>query len=237
VDSNAPPDTGIHISEDAKRDMCVWIGFLSSEHKWLPLSSPYTEPPLKCKEFVMDAAGLAMEADIRSRPGVGNVGFSEDGEIIFAHQFSWPTEFILNAVDENGIRFGDKTTTLEIFGMLLPFVLVPELLCNQHVVLKVDCFGSVFGMWNKYSKGDKCASILIRSIYLIAAYLACAVHVTQLPRMSDWGAEVTDRLSRLRTKTGNLCRHSNAEGYRCVYSTGLMIRKSIGPCLTNCSTM
>jgi len=201
VDSSAPPNTVIHISDDAKRDLKIWVGFLTSEYKWLPLGSPHTQTPLRCREFVSDAAGLSAEASFRSKPGVGNVGFNEDGEVIFAHQFLWPKAFITKAVDENGIRFGDKTTTLEVLGLLMPFVLVPELLVNQHVSLKVDCYGTVFGMWNRYSKGDRSASVFIRAIYLVAAYLECTLHVDQLPRVSDWGAQVTDRLSRASTTT------------------------------------
>ena len=56
--------------------------------------------------------------------------------------------------------------------------------------------GTVFGMHNKCSKGDKNASVFIRAAYLIAAYLGCTMHVEHLPRLSDWGAEVADRLSR-----------------------------------------
>jgi hypothetical protein len=69
------------------------------------------------------------------------------------------------------------------------------------VLFKVDCFGTIFGMWNGSSKGDKIASILIRAAHLIAAYLECTMHVQHLPRMSNWGAEVTDRLSRKATTT------------------------------------
>jgi hypothetical protein len=201
VRSDAPPHTLITVSQEAKKDLLVWAGFLSSDHKWLPLGSAFTEPPSKCREFVSDAAGLAESASACTKPGAGNVGFCEEGRVIFAHQFLWPEWFITCAIDENGIRYGDKTTTLEIIGLLFPFVMVPELLINQHVLLKVDCFGTVFGMWNRHSKGDRTASMFIRAVYLIAAYLGCTVHVQQLPRVSDWGAEVTDRLSRKVTTT------------------------------------
>jgi len=201
VDSGADPSTPIFLSPHAEKDLLVWAGFLLSEHKWLPLASPYTEPPLKCKEFVSDAAGLAESADFGSRPGAGNIGFCENGTIIFANQLLWPEHFIKHAVDEKGVRFGDKSTTLETIAMLVPFVITPELFVKQHVILKADCFGTIFGMTNRYAKGDRCASIFIRSIYLISAYLSCTVHVQHLPRLSDWGAEVSDRLSRRATCT------------------------------------
>ena len=51
-------------------------------------------------------------------------------------------------------------------------------------------------MSNRSAKGDSSASIFIRAAYLIGAYINCTIHVQHLPRMSDWGAEVSDRLSR-----------------------------------------
>jgi hypothetical protein len=83
----------------------------------------------------------------------------------------------------------------------MPLVLVPEEFKCAHVVVKVDCLGTVYGMENRFSRGDLCASVFIRAIYLIAAYLECTLYVEHLPRMSDWGAQVSDRLSRLSSTT------------------------------------
>jgi hypothetical protein len=43
-----------------------------------------------------------------------------------AFQLMWPAEFVLNSGDENGICFGDKSTTLEALGLLLAIVQFPE---------------------------------------------------------------------------------------------------------------
>ncbi len=123
------------ITEEAKKELFVWAGFLSSDLKWLPICPVDQPTPVKCKEFVSDAAGLAKEADIKTSPGCGNIGFCENGRIIFANQFLWPRKFIESMVDSKGSRFGDKTTMLEAIGVLIPFLLVPELLAGQHVLL------------------------------------------------------------------------------------------------------
>jgi hypothetical protein len=109
---------------------------------------------------------------------------------------TWPESFIFNACDEKKVRYGDKTTTLEPIGMLVPMLLAPGLFKNSHVVIKVDCFGSIYGMEKGFCKGDISASIFIRAIFLISSYLNCTLHTVHLPRMSDWGAQVADRLSR-----------------------------------------
>jgi hypothetical protein len=201
IPSNAAPSTPVVISAEAKKDLQVWANYLCCEFKWLPISRELSSPPIWRKEFVSDAAGLPESADIDSGPGCGNVGFKEDGTVIFAHQLIWPRHFIEEAKDEANVRFGDKTTTLEVIGLLMPLVLVPEEFKCAHVVAKVDCLGTVFGMENRFSRGDLCASVFIRAIYLIAAYLECTLYVEHLPRMSDWGAQVSDRLSRLSSTT------------------------------------
>jgi hypothetical protein len=201
IGSNALDDLPILITNEAKDDLWIWAGFLHSSLVWLPIAPAPSEPPRLCTEFVSDAAGLAESADLRTRPGCGNVGFSENGEVIFANQFLWPKDFILHAVDEKGVRYGDKTTTLEMIGLIMPLLLVPHLVANQNVRFMVDCFGAVYGMHTKAAKGDKSASIFIRAAYLITGYLNCNIYVQHLPRISDWGAEVSDRLSRVSSCT------------------------------------
>ncbi len=201
INSDAPSSTIVLVSTQAKEDLKVWKNWLTSGLKWLPIPPVDTNPPLCYIEFVLDAAGLADTADIRTKPGCGNVGFCESGKIIFANQFFWPAKFIQEAKDEKEVRFGDKTTTLEMIGLIMPLLLVPDLMVNQHIVVKVDCFGTIYGMENRSSKGDITASIFIRAAYIISAYLGCVLHIVHLPRMSDWGAEVTDRLSRQSSST------------------------------------
>jgi hypothetical protein len=140
-------------------------------------------------------------ADFRTKPGCGNVGFAEDGTIIFANQFIWPEDFLIHARDERGVRFGDKMTTLEMIGVIIPLLLMPEQFINQHVVVKVDCFGAIYSLVNRSCSADAVASIFVGAVYLITAFLGCYLHVEHLPRMSDWGAEVTDWLSRVNSTT------------------------------------
>ncbi len=203
VNSDAPSTTIVLVSPQAKEDLKAWKNWLIGDLKWLPIPPVDTNPPLCYKEFVSDAAGLADTADIRTKPGCGNVGFCENGKIIFAKQFFWPSRFIQEAKDEKEVRFGDKTTNtmLEMIGLIMPLLLVPEMMVDQHIVIKEDCFGTIYGMENRSSKGDISASIFIRAAYMISAYLGCVSHIVHLPRMSDWGAEVTDRLSRQSSST------------------------------------
>ncbi len=129
----------------------------------------------------------------------------------------------MSAKDENGIRFGDKTTTLEALGLLFAVLQFPEFFKNQHVVVKIDNLGVVWGMLNQKAKEDTVASVLIRAVLLVCAYLECVLHVEHQPRMSDWGSELADRLSRQCSTT----RH-----YRSLVKNWSRIHR-IPPCLSD----
>ena len=67
---------------------------------------------------------------------------------------------------------------------------------NQVIEVKVDNVACFFGWINRHVTGDVTASILIRSLHLISAFLGSQVHITHLPRKSTWDAILVDRLSR-----------------------------------------
>jgi hypothetical protein len=104
--------------------------------------------------------------------------------------------FITEATDNKGKRFGNKTATLEMIGLLLPLLLIPESLKNIHIRMFMDNMSYVFGMKDGYVKNDEYASILIREAYLISAYLGSVLHVIHSPRRSSWETTPADNLSR-----------------------------------------
>jgi hypothetical protein len=201
IQSSARPETIVKLSVQGRKDLMVWIGFITSEWKWLPIPSPYTAPPVFRKELYTDAAGLPSDGLLSRQPGCGGVGLNEDGTIAFAFQKIWDKKFISEAKDERGVRFGDKTTCLEALGMIIPLLTHPQYFRNQNVVVKIDNLGVVWGMMNMKAKEDKCASVIIRATYLICAHLECQLHVEHQPRKTDWGSHMSDRLSRMSSTT------------------------------------
>jgi hypothetical protein len=189
----------IKLSNESQRELSVWSNFLSDKNPWLPIPHPRESPPLCTKNLVSDAAGFSKGSKWEGQIGCGIVGLDERGDTILAHQIFWPRKFIENDSDRKGARFGDKTCTLEAIGVILPFLLIPEKLTNQHIVCGVDCMGVVYGWENKKIKGDNCASILIKALHVIEAYLGSRIHVTHAPRRSNWITETADNLSRERT--------------------------------------
>jgi hypothetical protein len=195
------PHQDILVNSDVKADLKVWWALLSDEVSSLPICPRYRELPLSKKVFTSDAAGMPSSAPPVKKVGVGIVGLDESGCIMLAFQWFWADHTLSSCYDNKHVMLGDKTTTLELVGVLLPLLLCPDRLTNQHVVLQVDNMGAVWGWEKGYVAGDNMASILIRCIVVLSARLGSVIHVTHLPRVSDWEARVADRLSRSKTTT------------------------------------
>jgi hypothetical protein len=181
---------------ESTNDLRVWLNFLQDQSNWIPICHPVDHPPLCTKIFYSDAAGFPKQATWKSNIGCGVVGLDEKNDTCLAFQLWWPKDFITTKTDNKGSRFGDKTATLEQIGILIPLLLIPKKLTNQHIVFKTDNLACVFGHSNKGMKNDACASILIKSVQLICAFLGSVAHIVHVPRRSDWASEMADNLSR-----------------------------------------
>ncbi len=191
----------VKISEQAKKDLLVWAGVLLTCDK-LPIPrEPVQQPPLWFKSFTSDAAGWAEEDRKHDRPGVATVGLDEEGVIMLAVRHTWNETMIRHLRDVDNKRFGNKTAFLEMVGILIPFLVVPDSLKKQHVLFRVDNMACVFGWEDRYLKEDSYCSIIIRAIHVLASFLECCVHVKHVPLKSDWESNLADRLTRERSMT------------------------------------
>ncbi len=188
----------VRISHDAKSDLKVWAGFLLDDNHWLPIPIQPSPPPILHKILFSDAAGISNKM---FDSGVASVGLNEYSETIYATRFVWSPQMLFSTHPENGSLIGENSVFLEFVGIVIPFILFPELFHNEHIVCLVDNIGCFHGWENKYVKNDVLTSILIRALILIASYLECIVHVDHLPRLSTRMARTVDRMSRSSTMT------------------------------------
>jgi len=98
--------------------------------------------------------------------------------------------------NQKGTFFGSKSGTLEMVGLLLPFLSTPILLIGKHILLEVDNMGVVYCRQKRYSKGNAETSLLIRCLHVLEALLDCKTYVTHVKRCSNHMAELADSLSR-----------------------------------------
>ncbi len=183
------------IGKEAKTELMVHARILE-KGGWLPIARDLSAPPPSAVEFTSNAAGLPDNKKLSEKIGCAVVGFDCEGSMVLSLQYHWPHDFITTLKDEEGTRFGNKTTTLECIGMLLPLVTAPELTANRHVILKVDNIACVYGFENGQVRGDVTASILIRAAKVIAAYLGTVIHIRHVKRRSCWEAELADNMTR-----------------------------------------
>ena len=172
----------VRLSHEAGKDLQIWKNFLMDPDVSVPICPKYSAPPLSYKSFCSDAAGLSATTKVKGRVGCGNVGFSFDGQIIFAYQLLWTNETLQYARDNSNKRLGDKTTALEFLGIIVPFLVIPEQLMGQHIVVKVDNIGCFYGWINRQVSGDEIATILVRTLHIIEAFLGSRIHIEHLPR-------------------------------------------------------
>jgi hypothetical protein len=182
-------------NEKIKQDLKVWKNFLVHPETWIPICPEKTDPPLSTISFTSDTAGCPDNSSWSSNIGCGVIGLNADRNTILGYQMWWPEEFITTKRDNSGIRFSNKTSTLEIIGVLLPIVLIPEKLKNTHIRIFTDNVACVYGIKDDYIKKDEYASIFIRAITIISSYLGTVVHTMHTPRRSTWEAEMADNMS------------------------------------------
>jgi hypothetical protein len=127
--------------------------------------------------FWTDAAGFPNNAIWTTNIGCGVYGSDINRDTILAYQLWWPKNFITKNKDNLDKRFGNKTTTLEMIAILLPLILILSKLRNCHIRILTDSMACVFGMKDGYTKNDEFASIFIRTMYLLCAYLGSVIHV------------------------------------------------------------
>ena len=99
-------------------------------------------------------------------------------------------------MDKKGAAFKSKMTSLELVGLFLPFLTMPEIVPGWHVVLGVDNRSVVHAWQNKSVKGDITASVLVRALMVVSAYLECQVYVVHVKRNMTTPSYLADCLTR-----------------------------------------
>jgi len=166
------------------------------------------KPGLECITFVSDAAGSKydiIDGVKHFQNGIDDRGVAciwvEKDKVKWLCRKAWSSFLLEQALDSRGKSYGNKTTTLEAVGLVIPFVTIPEFLAGKDILFKTDNIAVVFGWESKSIKFDRSASILIKAVAIMSAFLGCRVFVEHLPRMTTMEAELADHLSRASSVT------------------------------------
>ena len=127
--------------------------------------------------------------------GVRGVGLDEDRVIISCFQVLWDDNMINFKKDSKGARFGSKTYTLELVGIVCLFFVMSRIFAQPAHRFSTDNIGCYFGWLNMSVSGDVTASILVKAVLLMSSFLGTTVHMLHVPRKSSWENIVADKLS------------------------------------------
>jgi hypothetical protein len=199
-------DIWLPVPDQMKKDLIVCMKIVHSARSGLPLCKHQPYPSLGTLVFHSDAAGLSI-THIQSQKieyvasdgrGVASVGGYSEGNPSWWSYLGWPSAFLL-AYDEEGARFGSKTSTLEAVGLLLPFITIPEELVGKNICFVTDNIAVTYGWENGGIKFDRAATVILRAIHVMSAYLGARVFVNFAPRNSTRMLTLVDSLSRIAT--------------------------------------
>jgi hypothetical protein len=196
------------VPNQVKKDLLVCAKLAEEAKRGLPIAHKPVAPPLSKKVFYSDAAGAKfgmhkgnrVNLSIESDRGAACIEILEE-EVVWWATITWPLEFLNNARDSKGAYFGSKSATLEMIGVILPFLSIPQELAGKNLVIFVDNMSIVYGWENGYVKNDSAASILIRALQLISMYLGAPIYIEHVGRCSNKWATMADSLSRRSTTT------------------------------------
>jgi hypothetical protein len=197
------------MSDIVKADLMVCARIAETARCGLPIPAQPSLPPLTAFTCYSDAAGCKFTIakgvrhchNVPDDRGVACVLLGKEGKVIGWSRVFWPKTFLEEAKDEKGAFYGSKTATLEAIGLLLPFLTKPESLKGKHMVFRIDNMAVVYGWENKQIKNDTAATIVLRAVNLLAAYLGVHVHVQHIPRCSNTLSTLADHLSRKSSTT------------------------------------
>lgn len=198
----------LSIPPQVRKDILVVLRASETARCGLPIPVRPSGVPLGHLTFISDAAGssfntqngIRMPNNVVNDRGVASIGYSKE-KVWFKSVVTWPMNLINCATDGKGAKFGSKMTTLELVGLLLPFLTIPDVLIGRNIVLEVDNISVIYGFKKVGTKKDLSASILLKSLHMISYYLGCTLHLKHVHRDSTAESCLVDRLSRKATTT------------------------------------
>ena len=195
------------ITAGVKADLEIWERAVVSTEGWIPIASQRGLPPLSSLEFHSDAAGAAFDwgsgqgvnTTVPGDRGVAVLGAGPGGKMLAV--IRWPDSLVFE--DVGGVtRFrGHRSGLLEMAGLFLPFICIPNEVKGRHVVIHVDNMEVVAAWERRVSKGDPELAVLVRALHIVEAFLECKVYVTHVKRCSTPEATLADHFSQASTIT------------------------------------
>jgi hypothetical protein len=200
-------DILLPVPQEVRNDLHIWATAIGTAARGMPIPRRPTPHLPSAIFFASDASGAQFnkqQGRFIPIPYNGDrkavsINAIEEDDIWFFASVTFPRDFLLEKRDAADHAFGCKSSTLEAVGLLLPFLCCPTILIGREVTLLTDNEALVFGWDKKRVPHDNSASILLRALHIISAFLGTSVEIRHLPRMSTPSAELADAPTRSTT--------------------------------------
>jgi hypothetical protein len=204
-------DIELPIPKAVREDLHIWAAAMDTAAKGLPIPRRPTPHLPSAITFASDASGAQFNKHhgkfftlpYEGERGAASINTIENDDLWFYAAITFPRSFLLDKRDSLDHAYGCKSSTLEAIGLILPFVCCPRLMVGREVTLLTDNEALVFGWDKRRVPHDTAASIFLRAIHIIAAFLGTSVEIRHLPRISTPSAELVDALTRSTTTLDN----------------------------------
>jgi hypothetical protein len=192
---------------EVRKDLRIWAVAMETAAAGLPIPSRPSHHLPSAIVFVSDASGAQFNKcqgrfvtiPFDGERGAASINAIEEDDLWFYASVIFPKSFLLEARDSSDHAYGCKSSTLEAIGLILPFLGCPALLIGREVSLLTDNEALVHGWPKRRVPHDTSASIFLRALHMMAAFLGASVEVRHLPRVSTPSAELVDALTRSTT--------------------------------------
>jgi len=195
------------VPQEVRDDLRIWANAIETAAEGLPIP-PRPKPHLpSALFFASDASGAQFNKQqgrfvtipYEGDRGAASINTIEEDDIWFYAAVIFPRSLLLEKRDAKDHAYGCKSSTLEAIGVILPFLCCPQVLVGREVTLLTDNEALVHGWEKRRVPHDTTASIFLRAIHIISAFLGTSVEIRHLPRISTPSAELVDALSRSTT--------------------------------------
>ena len=185
--------TELKIPENLRKELFVWINCIKNTSEGLPIPDFNIFPNHNTTTFISDAAGASTKNENcvkQEKRGVASLGYNQNLYFFFG-TLDWPIGFLE--------RHPSDSMLFETIGLLIPFLCIPEKLCNQKIVLQLDNVAVFYAWKRKYAKNDELTSILIQCLHLVECLLPCKIFIDHIQRRTTDESKLVDNFSRSST--------------------------------------
>ena len=198
-------DNKIMISFPARFQLITWANIIQ-ELSDFPIPIRDTVPPIKIICLLSDAAGkpkILEHSNIEVAAAAVAYISPNTNLIATACQAFFPHDLVTHKTDDNGIRFGDKSTFLELSAILLGIIRNKNLIAKRQVLILSDSLPALWALQKGRSPTCLYSSTLCLAIATLLNSFESYFYTRHIPRKTNYAAIVADGLTR-KDKTSDL---------------------------------